>query len=134
MNPMPTSCPKRIPQTCIFWAVCLIVASLAANRGNMTDKARDAAFNAQFSQRVLCYFCKNCTGTFSNMYGYDQHRSHPSKRGTLCTSLTMRQEILGTRRADLSTPALQSRTPKNGKPRAALLTLLDPAKRPQETG
>ena len=117
---MPISYSKRFPQTCFCLAFCLIV-TLFAN-SNMTDKASDAAFNAQFSQRVIAYHCKNCNGDYSNLYGYDQHRWHPSKRGTLCTNLTMRQEILGMRRADLSTPALIPRTPKIGKPRAALLT------------
>jgi hypothetical protein len=117
---MPISCFGQISATCSCLAFCLIVTFFAVN--NMTDKARDVAFNAPFTQRVLAYHCQSCNKSYSNLFGYDQHRRHPSKRGTLCTSLTMRQEILGMRRADLSTPALLPRTPKIGKPRAALLT------------
>jgi hypothetical protein len=42
-------------------------------------------------------------------FAYDQHRNHATTKGTLCASMTMRDEISGLHRADTSTAALSTR-------------------------
>lgn len=69
------------------------------------------AFNAPASRRIIGYQCKNprCGKVFANVFAYEQHRNHSSRAGTLCASLTMRQELTGVRRADRSVPVLSAR-------------------------
>ena len=44
-----------------------------------------------------------CNRSFSNLKSYDQHRVHARNAFTLCASLTMRREIIATRRAGVNT-------------------------------
>ena len=66
-------------------------------------------FHARPARRIIGYECKNCEKVFANVFAYDQHRNHASTRGTLCASITMRDEMIGLRRSDTSTAALSSR-------------------------
>ncbi len=52
-------------------------------------------------RRIIAYVCMNpkCKPSFSNLYAYDQHRTHARNANTLCASLTMRREIIATKRA-----------------------------------
>jgi hypothetical protein len=69
------------------------------------------AFNAPASRRIIGYQCRNphCGKVFMNVFAYEQHRNHSTRAGTLCASLTMRQELTGVRRADRSAPVLSAR-------------------------
>jgi len=54
----------------------------------------------------------DCQRSFSNLYGYDQHRTHARNADTLCASLTMRREIIATRRAGVTTSVVKEIAPK----------------------
>ena len=46
------------------------------------------------------------------MFGYDQHGTHARNANTLCASLTMRREIIATRRAGVTTAVVTETPPK----------------------
>ena len=75
-----------------------------------------SAENAPQHRRIIAYECMNpkCEQSFTNMHSYDVHRYHARNVGTLCASLTMRREIIATRRAGLTT-AVITRIPSKGK-------------------
>ena len=75
-----------------------------------------SAKNASQHRRIIAYECMNpkCAQSFSNMHCYDVHRYHARNVGTLCASLTMRREIVATRRAGLTTAVIR-RIPSKGK-------------------
>ena len=85
---------------------------------NMSMALSLSAENAPPPQRIIAYECMNpkCAQSFSNMHSYDVHRYHARNVGTLCASLTMRREIVATRRAGLTTAVIK-RIPSKGKPR-----------------
>ena len=64
-----------------------------------------SAENAPPPRRIIAFICMNprCDRSFSNLYSYDQHRVHARNANTLCASLTMRREIIATRRAGVTT-------------------------------
>ncbi len=67
-------------------------------------------------QRIIEYECMNprCAHSFSNMHSYDVPRYHERNVGTLCASLTMRREIVATRRPGLTTTVIKQ-IPSKGK-------------------
>ncbi len=81
--------------------------------------------NAPFARRILGYQCSNshCEKVFHNVFAYIQHRTHATKRGTLCESVTMREQITGLRRSDTSTAALSAR-PITGRTRISCINVL----------
>jgi hypothetical protein len=69
--------------------------------------------------RIIAYewIKPRCPQSFSNIMAqpsYDVHRYHARNVGTLCASLTMRREIVATRRAGLTTAVIK-RIPPKGK-------------------
>ena len=68
-------------------------------------------FNAPASRRIIGYqFTNPHSGKgFTNVFAYEQHRNHAIRAGTLCASLTMRDELTGVRRVDRPVPVLHAR-------------------------
>ncbi len=69
--------------------------------------------------RIIAYewIKPRCPQSFPNIMAqpsYDVHRYHARNVGTLCASLTMRREIVATRRAGLTTAVIK-RIPPKGK-------------------
>ena len=66
------------------------------------------------SRRIIAYVCMNpkCAQSFSNLHAYDRHRTHASNANTLCASLTMRREIVATRRAGVTTSVVTEIVPR----------------------
>ena len=60
-------------------------------------------------QRILAYVCMNkfCNQSFTNLYAYDQHRTHARNANSLCANITMRREIIATRRAGVTTSVVK---------------------------
>ena len=65
-------------------------------------------------QRILAYVCmnKDCQQSFTNLYAYDQHRYHARNVNSLCANITMRREIIATRRAGVTTSVVKEIAPK----------------------
>ena len=95
-----------------------------------------------FAQKILCVslfeyghgtHCKTCAASTnyrirmheSKMHSYDVHRYHARNVGTLCqcASLTMRREIVATRRAGLTASVIK-RIPPKGKQGACIHIML----------
>ncbi len=53
-----------------------------------------------------------CNQSFTNLYGYNQHHTHARNANTLCASVTMRREIVVTRRAGATSSAVEEIAPK----------------------
>ena len=72
------------------------------------------ADNAPPPRRIIAYVCMNpkCEQSFTNLYAYDQHRTHARNANTLCASLTMRREIVATRRAGVTTSVVKEIAPR----------------------
>ena len=66
------------------------------------------ALNAPASRRIIGYQCRNphCGKVFMNVFAYEQHRNHSTRAGTLCASLTIRQELTGVENAGQTGPLL----------------------------
>ena len=64
--------------------------------------------------RIIAYVCLNpkCNQSFTNLHSYDQHRTHARNASTLCASITMRREIVATRRAGVTTSVLKEIAPR----------------------
>ncbi len=60
---------------------------------------------------------QKCLQSFSNLFGYDQHHTHATNVNTLCANLTMRREIVVTRRAGVTTSVITRITPSKGEHR-----------------
>ena len=86
-----------------------------------TSQHVHSADNVAPPQRIVAYVCMNpkCEKLFTNLFSYDQHRYHARNVGTLCASLTMRREIVATRRAGVTTSVIK-RIPPKGKPCACI--------------
>ena len=71
--------------------------------------------NAPASRRIIGYqFTNPHSGKgFTNVFAYEQHRNDAVRAGTLCASLTMRDELTGVRRVDRPVPVLHAR-PRSG--------------------
>ncbi len=80
--------------------------------------------NAPAARRILGYQCSNphCGNISHNVFAYNQHRTHETKRGTLCESITMSEEITGLCRSDTSTAALSAR-PTTGRALISCITV-----------
>ena len=67
--------------------------------------------NAPASRRIIGYqFTNPHSGKgFTNVFAYEQHRNDAVRAGTLCASLTMRDELTGVRRVDRPVPVLHAR-------------------------
>ena len=65
-------------------------------------------------RRIIAYVCMNpkCAQSFNNLHAYDRHRTHASNANTLCASLTMRREIVATRRAGVTTSVVTEIAPR----------------------
>ena len=89
----------------IFCVLC--VSSLSTSMPLSADDAPPP-------RRIIAFICMNpdCQRSFSNLYGYDQHRTHARNADTLCASLTMRREIIATRRAGVTTSVVKEIAPK----------------------
>ena len=74
--------------------------------------------NAPPPRRIIAYVCMNpkCQQSFSNLFSYDQHRTHAKNINTLCANLTMRREIVATRRAGVTTSVI-TKIPHRGEHR-----------------
>ncbi len=82
---------------------------------------------ASLSAWSAALLTSSCDVFHPDLCSFNQQYHDVKLLATLCTKIAMRQEVSGVRRggrADLSTPALHPSTPKNVKPRAALLTSL----------
>ena len=95
-------------------SVCCLVVVAAIINSTLTLQMSahiSRGFNSQPARRILGYQCANpnCLKVFGNQYAYDQHRNHKTRQGTLCASITMRDEVTGLRRSDTSTAALSTR-------------------------
>ena len=86
--------------SCAYHTLALVALTMQAH-----------SLNAPASRRIIGYQCKNptCGKVFANLFAYDQHRNHATKAGTLCVSLTMRDELTGVRRVDRPIPVLHVR-------------------------
>jgi hypothetical protein len=76
-------------------------------------------------QRITAFVCMmdpRCAQSFSNMHSYDVHRYHARNVGTLCASLTMRGEIVATRRAGLTTAVIKRPKASNAHDAFMLMT------------
>ena len=58
---------------------------------------------------VVGIVCRNprCNRPFKSMHAYQQHRRHPSNRGTLCGNISSMHEIVVERRANVATAILR---------------------------
>ena len=99
------------PQFWTFWCVSFKETIINSTLSLKMNSQVPREFNAQPARRILSYECKNpnCGKLFANVFAYDQHRNHATTQGTLCASITMRNEITGLRRSDTSTAALSTR-------------------------
>ena len=70
--------------------------------------------NAPPPRRIIAYVCMNpkCQKSYSNLFSYDQHRTHATTVNTLCANLTMRREIVATRRAGVTTSVITKIPPR----------------------
>jgi hypothetical protein len=69
-------------------------------------------------QQIIAYECMNprCAQSFSNMHSYNVHRYHERNVVTLCSILTIRQEIVATAtRHAVLTNSVIKRIPSKGK-------------------
>ena len=110
---MPNSFQNRGQQYRFSFALTIFCISFL----NMsTSQHAHNADNMPPPQRIVAYVCMNpkCDKLFTNLFSYDQHRYHARNVGTLCASLTMRREIVATRRAGVTTSVIK-RIPHKGK-------------------
>ena len=87
---------------------CLSVLSLSTPMQLSSDHAPPP-------RRVIAYVCMNpkCEQSFTNLHSYDRHRTHARNVNTLCASLTMRREIVATRRTGVTTSVV-TEIPRRG--------------------
>ena len=106
---MPNSFQNRVQQYRFSFAFTILCISFLHMSSTLS------ADNAPPPQRIIAYVCMNpkCDQSFTNLFSYDQHRYHSRNVGTLCASLTMRREIVATRRAGVTT-AVVKRIPATG--------------------
>ncbi len=95
---------------------CLVVVAAIINSTMSLQMSAHISrgFNSQPARRILGYQCANpkClkySQILTLTTRYDQHRNHATRQGTLCASITMRDEVTGLRRSDKSTAALSIR-------------------------
>jgi hypothetical protein len=96
------------------YIVCCLVLVAAIINSTLTLQMSahiSRGFNSQPARRILSYqfAYPKCLKVFANQHAYDQHRNHATRQGTLCASITMRDEVTGLRRSDTSTAALSTR-------------------------
>ena len=93
----------------VFGTLCfLCVLSLSTPMQVSSDHAPPP-------RRVIAYVCMNpkCEQSFTNLHSYDRHRTHARNVNTLCASLTMRREIVATRRTGVTTSVV-TEIPRRG--------------------
>ncbi len=88
-------------------SVCCLVLVAAIINSTLTLQMSahiSRGFNSKPARRILGYQCvnPNCLKVFGNLHAYDQHRNHATIQGTLCTSITMRNEVTELLRSDTS--------------------------------
>ena len=105
---MPNSFQNRVQQYRFSFAFTILFISFLHMSTSLS------ADNAPPPQRIIAYVCMNpkCDQSFTNLFSYDQHRYHSRNVGTLCASLTMRREIVATRRAGVTTSVIKRIPPK----------------------
>ncbi len=81
--------------------------------------------NVPHVQRIPGYQCldPHSGKVFHNVFTYNQHHMQATKRGTLCESITMHEEVTGLCSSDTSTAALSAR-PTAGMPLISCITVL----------
>ena len=109
---MPNSFQNRVHHYKISFALLGIFCALCVS--SLSTSMSLSAGNAQPPRRIIAFICMNpnCKRSFSNLFGYDQHRTHARNANTLCASLTMRREIIATRRAGVTTSVVTEIAPK----------------------
>jgi hypothetical protein len=94
-----------------FCCLVLVAAIINSTVSLQMSAHISRGFISQPARRILGYQCANpkCLKLFANQHAYDQHRDHATRQGTLCASITMRDEVTGLRRSHTSTAALSTR-------------------------
>ncbi len=100
--------PTLLHRYKISFALTISVFSVLLSMSLSADNA------APPLHRIIAYVCLNpkCNQSFTNLHSYDQHRTHARNANTLCASLTMRREIVATRRAGVTTSVLKEVAPR----------------------
>ena len=101
---MPTSFHRYKFSFALIVSFCFVLLSMSLSADNAAPPL----------QRIIASVFLNpkCNQSFTNLYGYDQHQTHARNQNKLCASLTMRREIVATRRAGVATSVLKEVAPK----------------------
>ncbi len=111
-TPMRTLNIVRNANAYSFCCFVLVAATINSTLSSLQMSAHiSRGFKSHPARRILGYQCSNpiCLKKIANQHASDLHRNHATRKGTLCASITMRDEVTGLRRSNTSTAALSTR-------------------------
>ncbi len=96
----------------LYFCCLVLVASIINSTLTLQMSAHiSRGFNLHPARRILGHQCSNpnCLFFFANQHACDLHRNHETRKGTLCASITMGDEVTRLHRSDTSTAVLSTR-------------------------
>ena len=108
---MPDSFQNRVHRYNTSFAIAILCGLWVSSLSTPMQLSSD---NPPPPRRIIAYVCTNpkCKPSFTNLYAYDQHRTHARNANTLCANVTMRREIIATKRAGVTTSVVTEIAPK----------------------
>ena len=109
---MPHYFQNRVHRYNTSFAIAILCALWVSSLSTPMQLSSD---NPPPPRRIIAYVCMNpkCEQSFTNLHSYDRHRTHARNVNTLCASLTMRREIVATRRTGVTTSVV-TEIPRRG--------------------